>query len=103
MINIVADADQVMSEMHRVCTPGGTISVLVPATGFTDENLDTVVGTLELTGFSQAALTKWHGGPPKTSGTQLETLFRSVDLEPVATRTYLQGMLIAATAAARSG
>jgi len=101
VINVVPDAKQGLSEMHRVCTPGGTISVLVPSTGFADEDLDTLIETLGLTGFSEAALRKWHRGPPKTSRSQLETLFRSVDLEPVVTRRYLDGMLIAATAPAR--
>ena len=48
--------------------------------------------------FSQAALTKWHRGPTKTSRSQLETLFRSVGLQPTVTRSYLDGMLLAATA-----
>lgn len=100
--NVVPDAKQVMSDMHRVCTPGGTVSVLVPSTGFTDEDLGTLIETLGLSGFSEAAITKWHRGPPKTSGVQLETLFRSVDLEPINTREYLDGMLMAATAPARS-
>jgi len=102
VINVVPDAQQVLAEMHRVCTPGGTISVLVPSTGFTDEDLDTLIETLGLTGFSEAALTKWHRGPQKTSRPRLETLFRSVDLESVVTHRYLDGMLIAATAPARS-
>lgn len=102
VVNVVPDAQQVLSEMHRVCAPGGTVSVLVPSTGFTDETLDTLVETLGLVGFSEAALTKWHRGPPKTSRSQLETLFRWVDLEPVVTRMYLDGMLIAASAHVRS-
>lgn len=98
VINVVPDVKQVLSEMHRVCTPGGTISVLVPSTDFTEEDLDTLSETLGLTGFSEAALTKWHRGPAKMSASDLETLFRSVDLQPVVTRTYLDGMLIAASA-----
>jgi ubiquinone/menaquinone biosynthesis C-methylase UbiE len=100
VINVVADAKQVMSEMHRVCAPGGTISVLVPSTDFTDEHLDGLIETLNLTGFSQAALTKWHQGPTKKSRTQLDVLFGSVNLEPIVTHTYLGGMLIAASATA---
>ena len=100
VVNVVADARQVMSEMHRVCAPGGAISVLVPSTDFTDEHLDTLIEALELTGFSQAALSKWHQGPTKTSKTELDALFGSVNLEPVVTHSYLKGMLIAATATA---
>ena len=98
VVNVVDDAKQVVSEMHRVCAPGGTVSVLVPSVDFTDEDLDALIETLGLTGFSQAALTKWHRGPTKQSGTQLDALLRDVDLEPVATLGYLNGMLVAATA-----
>jgi len=98
VINVVPDAEQVLSEMHRVCAPGGTISVLVPSTGFTDDDHDALIETLGLTGFSEAALTKWHAGPPKMSSPQLERLFGSAGLAPVTTRTYLNGMLVAALA-----
>jgi ubiquinone/menaquinone biosynthesis C-methylase UbiE len=99
---VVADAKLVLSEMHRVCAPGGTLSVLVPSADFTDEDLDVLIETRGLTGFSQAALTKWHRSAPKTSNSQLDSLFRSVDLEATVTRRHLDGMLIAATATARS-
>lgn len=102
VINVVPDAEQVLSEMHRVCTPDGIVSVLVPSSGFTDDDHDTLVETLGLTGFSEAVLAKWHHGPPKTSRSHLETVLRSVGLEPIATRRYLDGMLIAATARDRS-
>ena len=102
VINVVADAEAVLSEMHRVCAPAGTVSVLVPSTDFTDEDLDALIETRGLTGFSQAALTKWHRSAPKTSRSHLETLFRKVELEPAITHSYLDGMLIAATAPARS-
>jgi ubiquinone/menaquinone biosynthesis C-methylase UbiE len=100
VVNVVTDAKPVLSEMHRVCEPGGTVSVLVPSADFTDEDFDALIETLGLTGFSHAALTKWHQSAPKRSRSQLETLLRSVDLEPVVTRSYLDGMLIAATATA---
>ena len=102
VINVVTDAKQVLSEMRRVCTPGGTVSVLVPSAGFADEDLGGLIEALDLTGFSEAAVTKWHVGPPKTSRSQLEGLFDSVDLAPITSRSYLDGMLIAATARVRS-
>ena len=95
VVNIVADAKAVMSEMARVCVPGGTVSVLVPSTDFIDDDLDALIEKLSLTGFSRAALTKWHGSAPKKSRSQIEALFESVGLDPVATRSYLDGMLIA--------
>lgn len=100
VINVVPDARKVMSEMQRVCAPGGTVSVLVPSTDFTDEDLDAVVETRGLAGFSRAALTKWHQSAPKRSREQLESLLHDADLEPVATHDYLDGMLIASTATA---
>ena len=101
VINVVPDAEKVLSEMHRVCAPGGTVSVLVPSSEFSNRDLDALIRMLGLTRFSQAAVTKWHGGPPKMSRPQLEALFQSVDLELDAAPTYLEGMLIAATATAR--
>ena len=100
VINVVHGAKQVLAEMHRVCRPGGTVSVLVPSTGFTSDDRDLLIHTLGLTGFSAAALTKWHTGPPKMSSPQLESLLDSVDLEQVTTRLYLDGMLVAASATA---
>ena len=98
VINVVPDAKQVLSEMHRVCRPRGTVSALVPSTGFTSDDRDVLIHTLRLTGFSEAALTKWHTGPPKMSSPQLESLMDSAGLEQVVTRSYLDGMLVAASA-----
>lgn len=100
VVNVVANAKQVLSEMRRVCKPGGIVSVLVPSTGFTDNDLNALIESLGLTGFSEAALTRWHRGPPKTSGLHLRTVLESVDLKPVGTHTYLDGMLVTATAPA---
>ena len=100
VINVVPDAKQVLSEMHRVARPRGTVGVLVPSTGFTNKDLNVLAESLDLTGFSRAALTKWHTGPPKMSSPQLESLMDSAGLERVVTRSYLDGMLLAASATA---
>jgi hypothetical protein len=89
-----------MAEMARVCVPGGTVSVLLPSPDFTNDDLAALIEKLSLTGFSRAALTKWHGSAPKKSRSQIEALFERADLEPVVTRSYLEGMLGAATATA---
>lgn len=101
VVNVVDDAGAVLTEMHRVCAPGGTVSMLVPSASFTNEDFDTLLEKLGLTGFSQAALTKWHGSAPKMGRSQIETLFRSAELELADTHSYLDGMAIAATASAR--
>ena len=98
VINIVPEPEVVLSEMQRVCAPGGIVSVLVPSADFSDVDLDALIETLRVTGFSEAALTTWHRGPPKMNTRQLETLFRSAGLEPVTTCSYLDGMLLGATA-----
>ena len=102
VVNVVPDATAVLSEMYRVCAPGGTVSVLVPSSHFTDDDHDTVIETHGIAGFSRSAFTKWHRSAPKMSTTDLGTLFRSVGLEPSATRSYLEGMLVAVTATTRS-
>jgi len=98
VINVVPDPEVVLTEMQRVCTPGGTVSVLVPSADFFDNNLDALVETLELRGFSEAVLSKWHRSAPKMSPVQLERLCHSAHLESVTTRSYLEGMLLAVTA-----
>jgi len=97
VINVVPDAEQLLLEMRRVGVVGGIVSVLVPSTGFSGADLEALIEVLGVTGFSEAALTKWHTGPPKMSPSKLEGLFRSVGLELATTRRYLDGMLLAAT------
>ena len=101
VINVVPDARQLLSEMQRVCAPRGIVSVLFPLAGFTDRDLDDLIETLGVTGFSEAVLTKWHQGPTKMSRKQLETLMRGVGLESIVTHSYLGGMLTAASGTAR--
>lgn len=102
LLNVVPDAESVLSEMQRVVVPGGTVSILVPSTEFTDKDLDTLVEQLRPTGFSRAALTKWHGSARKMSGSRLQALLLGVGLQRVETRTYLGGMLVAASGIART-
>jgi len=98
VVNVVPDARRVLSEMKRVCAPGGTISVLVPSTDFTDDDFEALLTTLRLTGFSAAALKKWHRSAAKMNPSAVASLFRGAGLEPAAPVSYLNGMLIAVTA-----
>jgi SAM-dependent methyltransferase len=101
VINVVPDPQKALLEMQRVCVPGGVVSVLVPSVGFKDPDLDSLIETLDVTEFSAAALTKWHRGPSKMAVSELESLFRNGCSDPVATHTYLNGMLLSATATAQ--
>ncbi len=69
VVNVVPDVEQVLAEMHRIYAPGGAVSVLVLSTEFTDEDLGILIESLGLTGFSRAALEKWHRSATKTSRT----------------------------------
>lgn len=102
VVNVVDQPQLVVSEMNRVCASGGTVSVLAPAAGFSDADLDSVIKTLGVAGFSDAALRTWHGSARKMSRSYLEALFRGVGLGSVTIHSYLSGMLIAASATSES-
>ena len=74
LINIVDDPQAALREMTRVCKPGGVISVLVPAQGFSDTDLHQLMTTLNLTGFSRAAMRAWHRLAPKMDARAVEYL-----------------------------
>ncbi len=98
VINVVSDSESVLSEMHRVCAPGGTVAVLVPSTDFTDDGFDALIESLGLEGFSRAALAKWHRSAMKMSRSHLAALLATAGLGLAVTHSYLEGMVIAATA-----
>ena len=101
LVNVVPDPRSVLFEMSRVSRSGGTLSVLVPSTDFTDDDLDVLTEKLGLTGFSRAALAKWHGSATKMDRSHLEELFRIVRCESVMISSYLDGMLVAVSAIVR--
>jgi SAM-dependent methyltransferase len=102
VVNIVSDPENALLEMQRVCVPGGVVSVLAPSVGFSDADLDALVEKMGVTGFSAAALTKWHRGPSKMAASALESLFIDGGAESVVTSSYLSGMLCAVTATTES-
>lgn len=86
LLNIIQDKQQAVNEMMRVCKPGGIVSVLVPASSFAEEDLNPLVETLGLSGFSKAALIAWHRLAPKIQVEQVEQLLLNAGLiisEPV--------------------
>ena len=102
LLNVVPDAESVLSEMQRVAVPGGTVSILVPSIEFTDEDLEHLVEQLGPTGFSRAALMKWHRAARKMSGSRLQALLLAIGLQRVEPRKYLGGMLVAASGITRT-
>ncbi len=94
VVNVVEDPAAVIDEMRRVTVPGGTVGILVPEAGFTDGDLDALVEELGLTGFSRAALTKWHRSARKVERSRVEELLRAAGLDRVLTRSHLAGMLV---------
>jgi SAM-dependent methyltransferase len=68
VVNVVDDAKQVVSEMRRVCAPGGTVSVLVPSVDFTDEDLDALTETLDSRGSPGPHSRSGTGAPPSRAG-----------------------------------
>lgn len=98
LINIVSDKRTAMQELTRVCQKGGVITILVPFSGFHDEHLQTLQTSLNISGFSDAAMKAWHKLPPKMSLDDLSILFEQAGLKEVITKQYLQGMVIAVSA-----
>lgn len=93
VINIISDQERAVSEMARVCRPGGVVSFLVPAEGFGDEEMEVLEQSLGLTGFSAAALRSWHRLAPKMAVEAAASLCRAAGLGRVKSASHLGGML----------
>lgn len=102
LINIVADRRRAMTEMKRVCKPGGMISVLVPAQGFSRSQFHKLAESLAVSGFSELALETWHKYGRKVSKQDIETLYRETGLIAAPAKEYLQGMVFSMNASDRN-
>ncbi len=98
LINIVDNKQLAINEMSRVCKKGGIISILVPKQGFTDENLESLSNSLEISHFSKASLKTWHRLAPKMKVEEIQNLLSNAGLETKPPVYYLQNMVFSITA-----
>lgn len=98
LINIVSNPKKAIGEMARVCKRGGTISILVPAQGFTDDDLRDLAFSLCVSDFSEAALRAWHKSAPKMNVDGVKALLEKTGLTTAPPISYLQGMVVSISA-----
>ncbi len=94
LINIVPQPQEVLAEMWRVCRPGGTVSLLFPRFGYSDDDLRETVRARGLSGFSEAAITAWHRMAPKLDVDELAESVRRVGFVQLGQERFLDGMLV---------
>lgn len=98
LLNIVLNKQRVINEMVRICKDKGIVSILVPIYGFNDENLESLVSSIGVSGFSEAILRTWHSKAPKMYIHDLEELFAKANLTIVSSTSYLHGMVFSISA-----
>jgi ubiquinone/menaquinone biosynthesis C-methylase UbiE len=94
LINVVDNKQQVLSEMLRVCKRGGSVILLFPLDGFTNEELSKVSIAFELEGFSKMALKMWHKLAKKISLDSLELLSKESNFYIDDSKKYLNGLVL---------
>lgn len=95
LINVVDSPRAVLIEMQRVCSKGGTVSVLVPAQSFSSADAKRYVEAEQLTGLSGAAFTAWHHLGRKMDVEVLRNHFSEFGMENISTEELLGGMVVA--------
>ncbi len=98
LLNVIPNPQKALAEIKRVCMPGATISFLVPQDGFNSDQFDRLVKSLRLSGFSLAALSKWHQLAPKMQKQNVSIMLKNIELLPTVTQDYLNGMVFSITA-----
>jgi len=93
LINIVSTPQQAINEMARSCKKNGSIGILVPRLGFTNQDLKILTSTLQANSFSKAALHIWHKRAPKMSPEALRTLLLNAGLQVEEPIYYLNKMV----------
>lgn len=98
LINIVSDKYRAINELSRTCKKGGVLSILVPSSDFNNDDFIFLRNSLEESGFSLAALGAWHKKAPKMKTSNILKLFEQAGLTNIATKKYLQGMVVSISA-----
>ncbi|OUS28182.1 hypothetical protein A9R01_13880 ['Osedax' symbiont bacterium Rs2_46_30_T18] len=98
LVNLLQHPQQAVNELYRVCKKQGSVSILVPLQGFTEQQLTRLCVSRQLSGFSLAALTSWHRLAPKKSTHSIVKLLQQAGFIDIQVQVYLGGMLAAFSA-----
>ncbi len=94
LLNVLEHKKKALLEIKRVCKHDGKVTFLVPLKGFDDTHATQLIQTLQLTGFSKAALYAWHTMAKKMSMEEIEDLVQTYGLSMKEKKEYLEGMVI---------
>lgn len=104
LVNIVPDPGLLLTQMTRVCRPGGTLTLLFPGTGFDDTALRQGRMLPGLSAFSEAALWTWHRSAPKMEASDAVDLLHGTGIvSDIEVRFHLHGMVASVSAKKRLG
>lgn len=95
LLNVVSDPVVVLREMVRVCRPGGTVAMQVPAAEFGRAQARQWVASQRLAGFDALAYLTWHRLARKVSNDKVQQWLTEARLEEARIeRTPLLGGLV---------
>ena len=97
VINVVTDPQCALAEMKRLVVNGGLVSVLVPDVSMTEREVQALIASLGIRGFSREALWAWHRMAPKMDANNLTDQFIATGIIQPECRQYLGGMLFSVT------
>ncbi len=98
VINVTDDPGDFLDNIYPLCRPGGWLTLLFPASGFGDDELEALVADLGLTGFSEAALTAWHRLAPKMEVDAVKIFLQQAGFADIETRMLLSGLVASVSA-----